>query len=60
MKNGMKKENVISFDNTEDVNRIAKCIKEKEKKGDTVLFKASRAVSLERVINLLKNGGENI
>lgn len=50
---GMKKEMITIIEDTDDVDRAASEIKAVIKKGDAVLFKASRAMALERVIKLL-------
>ena len=50
---GMKEENVYSICNTDDIDALAAAIKARLLPNDTLLFKASRAVALERVIALL-------
>lgn len=51
LENGMPEENVISFENIADPVTISAFIKDIIKSGDIILFKASRAVAFERVIN---------
>lgn len=51
---GFSPANVLLFIDRDDVNGIVKGLASRIQKGDTVLFKASRGVRLERVINALK------
>lgn len=51
---GMNESCILSFPNLDDCEALCDGIKKILKPGDTVLFKASRAVALERVIELLK------
>ncbi len=51
---GMPAHAILQFENTEDAHPVAVALKAKLKAGDTVLFKASRAVAMERIIALLK------
>lgn len=50
---GMKKENITIIEDTENAEKAADIIKSIIGKGDAVLFKASRAMELERVIKLI-------
>lgn len=50
---GMAREKITIIQNTMDAENAAKIIKEIIREGDAVLFKASRALALERVIKLL-------
>ncbi|MCQ2431749.1 MAG: UDP-N-acetylmuramoyl-tripeptide--D-alanyl-D-alanine ligase [Clostridia bacterium] len=50
---GMPTERIVSFDDLENPGAAADCLRAWLKKGDTVLFKASRAVAMERVIAVL-------
>ena len=50
---GMTIEEVFVFEENE-YEEIAEAIKENTKSGDVILFKASRAMALEKVIELLK------
>ncbi len=50
---GMPAENILTFENTENPEEAARLLKTVLKEGDAVLFKASRAVALERLIRLL-------
>ncbi len=52
---GFKAENISISANTENVSATANTVYDLISKGDAVLFKASRAVRLERVIEELKN-----
>ncbi len=47
---GMEEGNTVSFENVDDIEMLANAIKKCLLPHDTVLFKASRAVALERVI----------
>jgi UDP-N-acetylmuramoyl-tripeptide--D-alanyl-D-alanine ligase len=51
---GFAPANVLLFIDKDDTDGIAKGLASHTKAGDTVLFKASRGVRLERVINALK------
>jgi UDP-N-acetylmuramyl pentapeptide synthase len=46
---GMSRENIISLEDTENVSYAAETLKSKIKKNDVILFKASRALKLERI-----------
>lgn len=50
---GMGEESVFSERDTENIGSIAGAIKGKMREGDAILFKASRGVRLERVIDAL-------
>ena len=50
---GMPKENIYIIENTEDAENAVHQLKVILQEGDAVLFKASRAVALERLIRLL-------
>ena len=50
---GLDKSCVLALEDTEQVDALSSHIKEKMTRGDAILFKASRGVALERVINLL-------
>ena len=50
---GMSEENVISFTDTADAQTLADAVKERISRGDAVLFKASRSIALERVIEAI-------
>ena len=51
---GMSPANVLLFIDRDDVNGITKGLASRVRAGDTLLFKASRGVRLERVVNALK------
>lgn len=51
---GMNESCIISYPDLESPEKLAEGIKNCLRDGDTVLFKASRAVAMERVIDLLK------
>ncbi len=51
---GMPKDKIIAFDNIEADDEFAKMLSAALLEGDTVLFKASRGVKLERIIARLK------
>ena len=51
---GMDPAKTMLFMNRNDVDAIAKAVADNTRAGDTLLFKASRGVQLERVINALK------
>ena len=51
---GMDPVKTMLFMNRNDVDAIAKAVADNTREGDTLLFKASRGVQLERVINALK------
>ena len=51
---GMDPAKTMLFMNRNDVDAIAKAAADNTRAGDTLLFKASRGVQLERVINALK------
>ena len=53
MEAGMPEENVLIIEDTENVDRASSLVKNVLREGDAVLFKASRAVALERLIRLL-------
>ncbi|MBQ8402951.1 MAG: UDP-N-acetylmuramoyl-tripeptide--D-alanyl-D-alanine ligase [Clostridia bacterium] len=46
---GLPKENIVSFENAEDASAAAGKLKTMLKKDDVILFKASRALKLERI-----------
>ena len=50
---GMKKEQITIIEDTENAEKAADIIKSIIERGDAVLFKASRAMELERVIKLI-------
>lgn len=50
---GMKKDQITMIEDTENAENAADLIKSIIEKGDAVLFKASRAMELERVIKLI-------
>lgn len=50
---GMKKDRITIIEDTENAEKAAEIIKSIIEKGDAVLFKASRAMALERVIKLI-------
>lgn len=49
----MKKDRITIIEDTENAEKAAEIIKSIIEKGDAVLFKASRAMALERVIKLI-------
>ena len=51
---GMDPAKTLLFMNRNDVDAIVKALVANVRKGDTLLFKASRGVQLERVISALK------
>ena len=51
---GMNPAKTLLFIDRDNVSDIAKCLRSHVNQGDTVLFKASRGVRLERVIQALK------
>lgn len=51
---GMNSDHVYTFADSEDIVALGKALKRITRKGDVVLFKASRALSLERAIAYLK------
>lgn len=51
---GMDENSVFCFDDPDDPKALAKALVEKTDSGDIILFKASRALRLERVIELLR------
>ena len=51
---GMNPANTLLFIDRDNVSDIAKCLLSHVTQGDTILFKASRGVRLERVIQALK------
>ena len=51
---GFSPANVLLFIDRDDIDGIVKGLRSRIKAGDTILFKASRGVKLERVINSLK------
>ena len=51
---GMNPANVLLFIDRDNVENIANALKSRILAKDTVLFKASRGVRLERVVNALK------
>lgn len=53
VENGFLQSSVISIESADDAEAIAGTVKSVLKKGDTLLIKASRALSLERITNLL-------
>lgn len=50
---GMRPENVTVIEDTDDAEKAAETVRNILKKGDAALFKASRAVAIERIIRLL-------
>ncbi|MBQ8497495.1 MAG: UDP-N-acetylmuramoyl-tripeptide--D-alanyl-D-alanine ligase [Clostridia bacterium] len=50
---GMSKEHITVIEDTEDAEKAAQTVKNMIKTGDAVLFKASRAVAIERIIRLI-------
>lgn len=50
---GMNAEDITVIEDTEDAEKAAETVKNVLKTGDAVLFKASRAVAIERIIRLL-------
>lgn len=54
LENGMSEDCVVSFENADAPEEFAKRIESRLSGGDTVLFKASRAMKLERVVEALK------
>ena len=53
MENGMNENDILVIENTENAENAVTLLKSILKEGDAVLFKASRAVALERLIRLL-------
>ena len=53
-KSGVKRENIASFTDINDIAPITEALKNLLRPGDTVLFKASHSLALERVIEALK------
>ncbi len=53
LENGMDESSIFSIKDIEDVDSMASVLKKDLAENDVVLFKASRAVKLERVISLL-------
>jgi UDP-N-acetylmuramoyl-tripeptide--D-alanyl-D-alanine ligase/murE/murF fusion protein len=51
--NGMNEENITVLESDAPAEETAKRVREIIQKGDVVLFKASRAMALERIVNLL-------
>ena len=51
---GMNPEKILLFIDRNDVDAIANAVSSYTQAGDTLLFKASRGVQLERVVNALK------
>ena len=51
---GVNAEHVYTFNDVEDAQTLGKALLRISKRGDIVLFKASRAVSLERVVSFIK------
>ncbi len=58
VKSGMNPNNVMSFDCIDDVSDICNALTAKTDESDLILFKASRAVKLERIINKLEESNE--
>ena len=52
---GIKPESIKRFSDISSADEIGECLKHELQRGDNVLFKASRGVKLERVIEYLKN-----
>lgn len=50
---GMSRENILSVTDKEDTEGIVKAINDEAAEGDTLLFKASRGIRLERITELL-------
>ncbi len=53
IKNGVDKDNVFKFEDLNDPEAPAACINKLSRNGDVILFKASRAVAIERVLKLI-------
>ncbi len=53
IKGGLDEKKVFSYTDADEIDAIADMIKAKINKGDAILFKASRAMKLERVIERL-------
>lgn len=53
---GMEPDSVITFPDQSDPETLAQEIRRRTGKGDVILFKASRAVAMERVLKLLPEG----
>ena len=51
---GMNSENVYTFTNGNDIGTLGKALARIVKSSDVILFKASRAVSMERAISFIK------
>ena len=51
---GMRAEDISVFRDLDDPAAIARALRDEVKAGDAILFKASRAVALERVIDAMK------
>ena len=51
---GMNPTNVSLFIDRDNIDGITRCLASLIKEGDTILFKASRGVQLERVVNALR------
>lgn len=50
---GMSAERITVIEDTDDIEKAAETVKNIIQKGDAVLFKASRAVAIERIIRLI-------
>ena len=50
----MNPTNVSLFIDRDNIDGITRCLASLIKEGDTILFKASRGVQLERVVNALR------
>lgn len=57
---GMAREQIVSIIDRDDTEKIGAALIDLIQKGDTVLFKASRSVRLERVISYLREHLSNI
>ena len=53
LQNGMSEENILIIEDSDNAENAAKLLKNILRENDVVLFKASRAVALERLIRLL-------
>ena len=53
LENGLSEEAIVAYNNIDDPKGMADILKADLQKGDIVLFKASRAVALEKVIGYL-------
>lgn len=56
IKSGMTEGSVVSFDDLDDVRTVAGMLLGRTDGSDIILFKASRAVRMERIIEAMENG----